>query len=92
MILEKSENTLRNCKSETGNVQKYFLDCGQVTEKSVTDTSVSLNWNCPCQEWVGVDRYEFEFKAEDGQLDFTHTSRTSGMVAKHVYNISLQII
>ena len=37
-----------------------------------------MNWNCPCQEWAGVERYEFEFEAEDGQVDFTHTSRTSG--------------
>ena len=57
---------------------KQSLDCGRVTvcKDCVTDTSVSLNFNCPCAEWIGVDRYEFEFEAEDGEIDFTHTSYT----------------
>ena len=58
-----------------------------MTVTTYTDTSVSLKWNCPCQEWSGVDRYEFEFKAEDGQVDFTHTSRTSGIILKKTYFI-----
>ena len=55
-----------------------FLDCGRVSVNDASDTSISLHWNCPCSNWIGVDKYEFEFMAEDGEIDYTHTSRVEG--------------
>ena len=55
-----------------------LLDCGRVSVNDASDTSISLHWNCPCSNWIGVDKYEFEFMAEDGEIDYTHTSRVEG--------------
>ena len=67
-----------------------LLDCGRVSVNDASDTSISLHWNCPCSNWIGVDKYEFEFMAEDGEIDYTHTSRVEGKRMWNQYQCSIK--
>lgn len=64
-------------------------DCGRLSVSDVTASSLMARWTCPCSNWEGVDRYEMEFVASDGEIDYTHISRTKGLEIFFVYCFEL---
>ena len=57
------------------------VDCGRMTvcDTCVTETDVTVKWSCPCSYWSGVDRYQFNLTASDGEADFIHIDRCKSM-------------
>ena len=45
----------------------------------VTSDGFDVVWTCPCSDWSSVDKYTLNVVASDGEIDYSHVSRTDGM-------------
>ena len=59
-------------------------DCGRISVTEVTFDGFDVIFKCPCSDWSRVDRYNLNVVASDGEIDYTHISRTDGK-----YNVSI---
>ena len=57
----------------------YPTDCGLIYVEEVTSNGFDVVWSCPCSDWSSVDKYTLNVVASDGELDYTHVSRTEGI-------------
>ena len=46
--------------------------------EEVTFEGFNVVWTCPCSDWSSVDKYNLDLVASDGEIDYTHISRTDG--------------
>ena len=44
-------------------------------------------WTCPCSDWSTVDKYNLNLIASDGEIDYTHISRTDGKCHNLTQNV-----
>ena len=47
-------------------------------------------WTCPCSDWSTVDKYNLNLIASDGEIDYTHISRTDGKCPNFTQNILIK--
>ena len=61
-------------------------DCGLVYVEDVTFEGFNVVWTCPCSDWSSVDKYNLNLVASDGEIDYTHVSRTDGKCPNFTQN------
>ena len=57
----------------------FQTDCGLIYVDKVTSDGFDVVWTCPCSDWSSVDKYTLNVVASDGEIDYSHVSRTDGM-------------
>ena len=55
--------------------------------EDVTFEGFNVVWTCPCSDWSSVDKYNLNLVASDGEIDYTHVSRTDGKCPNFTQNI-----
>lgn len=54
--------------------------------EDVTFEGFNVVWTCPCSDWSSVDKYNLNLIASDGEIDYTHISRTDGKHSNLIQN------
>ena len=55
--------------------------------EDVTFEGFNVVWTCPCSDWSSVDKYNLNLIASDGEIDYTHISRTDGKCLNLTQNV-----